>query len=119
MRRIPPEKAAEIVRKRLREETVPLICSELKLPKSTVYRYLNLSQDYADWRFIQELSVELNRNRAIWDECAQGFVELSDGARELAKLLRKYGALPEELMAKAILDAHWRRLRAWKRRAKD
>lgn len=116
MRRIPRDKALEIVRRRLSGETVPAICEALKLPKSTVYNYLELSQEVADTRLIDELEEELVRYHAICYDGKEGFVRVSEHEKRLAQLLRKYSFLPTELFAKSILDAHWRRLRAWRRR---
>jgi len=114
LRRIQPEKALEIVRMRLRGETVPSICEALGLPRSTVYKYLDINGEVADKEFIDEL--ELAKYGAVYDDGKEGFVQLSEQARRMACLLRRYSFLPESLLAKAILNAHWRRVRAWKRR---
>ena len=116
MRRIPAEKALEIIRMRLRGETVPAICEALGLSKSTVYNYLNLSQEVADKAFIDELEGELAKYHAIYHDGKEDFIRFSEQDVRLARLLTKYMPLPERLIAKAILNAHWRRVRAWRRR---
>jgi hypothetical protein len=116
MRRIPREKALEIIRRRLNGEHVPTICQALNLPKSTVYNYLELSQEVADKAFIDELEGEFMKYHAIYCDGKEAYVQISEHERRLAQLLRRYSFLPGELFAKTILEAHWRRLKAWRRR---
>jgi hypothetical protein len=116
MRRIPRDKALEVVRRRLRGETVPAISAGLKLPRSTVYNILNLSQEVADMEFVEELEGELEKLYTLYYEGGEGFINVSEGAGRLAKALSRYILLPQELVAQAILNAHWRRMNVWRRR---
>jgi hypothetical protein len=116
MRRIPRDKALDVVRRRLRGEPVSAISAGLKLPRSTVYNILNLSQEVADKEFIDELEGELEKLYTLYYEGGEGFINISEGARRLAKALSRYILLPQEAVAQAILNAHWRRMNAWRRR---
>jgi hypothetical protein len=116
MRKLSPDKALEIVRRRLRNEPVSSIAADLKLPKSTVYNYLNMSQEVADLAFINEVEGELAKFNAIYYDGGEAFISISDGAKKLSKVLSRYILLPQEAIAQAILNAHWRRLNAWRRR---
>jgi hypothetical protein len=116
MRKLSPDKALEIVRRRLRNEPVSTIAADLKLPKSTVYNYLSMSQEVADLAFINEVEGELAKLNEIYYDGGGEFISISDGAKRFSKVLSHYVLLPQEAIAQAILNVHWRRLNAWKRR---
>ncbi|MEM4447247.1 MAG: helix-turn-helix domain-containing protein [Nitrososphaerota archaeon] len=120
MRRIPSDKAAEIVRLRARKMPVKCIVEELGIRRSTVYNYLGRFQAFADEAFIKELQAELDVFHRLYCDGNEELIPISDQAKLLAKLLRKYMLMPDEIIAQAILNAHWRRVQAcWKRRRRS
>jgi len=115
VRRIPGEKAAEIVRLRAGGMPPEEIAGRLGISMSTVYNYLSKHQAFADEAFLEELRAELDAFHKVYQDGNAELISVSGQARGLAQLLRKYLFMPEELTAQALLNAHWRRLDACRR----
>ena len=116
MRRIPADKVLRIVELRAGGAPVSSIAEELNIPRSTVYNYLAKVQAFEDEVFVEMLASELETFRRIYLRMGQ-LTPVSKQAELLAGLLRKHASLPEEFIAQAVLNAHWRRLKTCRRRS--
>jgi len=113
LRRITPDKAAEIVRLRALEIPVDEIARKLNVSRSTVYNYLGKFQAFADEAFIEELEKELQVLHRVYSHGKEDSIPISAQAKKLGRILRKYGCIIfEDFIAQAILNANWRRLQA-------
>jgi hypothetical protein len=116
LRKLNPEKAAEIVRLRLMDYKPHMIAEMLGVERSTVYNYLSQVQAFADMKFIDELELELEIFRRLYLKVDPDYI-ISPEAEKLAQLLRKHMFLPEEFVAQAVLNAHWRGIKACRKRS--
>jgi len=112
LRRISQDKVAEILRLRALEFQPDDIATRLGVERSTVYNYLAKCQAFTDQAFIEELQRELSVFHKLYNDGKEQFIPISGQTSWLAQLLRKYLFMPEELLAQAILNAHWKRLKA-------
>ena len=116
LRRLNPEKAAEIIKLRLMDYRPDQIAEMLGVERSTVYNYLSKVQAFADMKFIDELELELETFQKLYLKVDPDFI-ISPEAEKLAQLLRKHMFLLEEFVAQAILNAHWRKIKACRKRS--
>jgi predicted transcriptional regulator len=107
VRKIPKDKINEIVK--LRTSGVPVndIAKRLGVSRATVYNYLSKVQAFADENFIKELEEQLKIMHAIYHSNSN-LMPISDHARRMAVLIRKYIMLPDEAICQALLNANWR-----------
>lgn len=115
---IPTEKAAEIVRLRTMGMLPEEVAERLGVSRFTVYNYLNRHQAFAYEAFVREFREEVDVFQRLYCDGNRGIIPLSESARQLALLFRKYSFMPEVLLAQAILNAHWR-LRACRKRRRS
>jgi len=76
-----------------------------------VYNYIARFQAFADEAFVKKLKEELSSFHGLYRDGNEQFIAVSDEAKILGKILRHYMFMPDELLAQAILNAHWRRVR--------
>jgi AcrR family transcriptional regulator len=116
LRRIPQDLAVKIVKLRAGGAPVSSIAEELNISRSTVYNYLAKVQAFEDEGFVEMLAAELEAFHGIYLRAEQ-LIPVSDQAKKLAGLLRKYVFMPGEFIAQAVLNAHWRRLKACRKQS--
>lgn len=115
MRRIPPDKAAEIVRLRALNMPIEAIAKRLGLQRSTVYNYLGKLQPFEDEAFLEEFQSWLEIFHKLHSDGNEHYIPLSDQARRLGGILRKSWLTPE-FISQAVLNAHWARVQACRKR---
>lgn len=119
MRRIPSDKVARVVELRARGAPVTSIARELGLHRSTVYNYLARVQAFEDEGFLEEARRELEVFSRLYLSPLGEATPVSGQAVRLAELVRRFMHLPDAVVAQALLNAHWRRLKTCRRRRRS